>query len=337
MHPTPTPHSPIADLTYRTWEGRPNAPTFRWWVIAKMAFRMGIRKKFLWVLLAFASGYYLVMMTILFFAEQAAQTQTPAAGGRVDPFTQFLTQVIWKDQFVHGISTGQMWFLMMALLVGAGTIANDNRANALLVYMSKPCDKRDYLLGKWFGIFMILLMCMTIPSAMFYMYGFMSYRDYGFLSDVWVPLKMAAFLVISAGFYASLTVGVSSLFKQGRIAGATLAGIYFLTNFFTQIMAISWVMAVRTPGRRGEFAEPAAISESAQMVGRLYYASVDGLNNGLGKAILGTDGSPYFGLQSPIPSVPAPNVWALTLIIVGISAVSLRIAWSRIRAVEVVG
>ncbi len=331
-------NSPLADLSYRNYDGPLDSPTMRWWVIARMTFWMALRKKLMWLLLVMSGGYYLALMTILFFVEQFASSQSVPAGAP-DPFTQFLSQIIWKDQFVHGISTGQMWFVMIGMLAGAGTIANDNRANALLVYLSKPCDKRDYLMGKWFGIFMILAMCMTIPSAFFYAYGVMSYRDYGFLSDIWVPVKMAVYIVLSAGFYSSLIVGVSSLFKQGRLAGATLAGIYFLTNFFTQIMAFSWAMSIfQQVGRRGApVANPTTLAQGPRIVGDLYYASVDGINIGLGKAILGTDGTPYFGMRSPIPSVFAPNLWLMLLIVAGLSALFLSVAWSRIRAVEVVG
>ena len=50
----------------------------------------------------------------------------------------------------------QLFLLFIALLAGAGSIANDNRANALLVYLSKPCRKVDYLFGKWAGLAMLI-------------------------------------------------------------------------------------------------------------------------------------------------------------------------------------
>jgi len=46
--------------------------------------------------------------------------------------------------------------LCIALVVGAGAIAADNRSNALMVYLSKPITKGDYLLGKWMGIFLAI-------------------------------------------------------------------------------------------------------------------------------------------------------------------------------------
>ncbi len=330
--------SPIADLTYRGYDGELESPQFRWWVIARMSVRLAFKKKAYWVLTGFSGVYYLIMMLIIFFMEQLSSAGGGAgvpAGQADQALNQFMSRIVWKDQFLHAFSTGQMWFLFLALLLGAGSIANDSRANALLVYLSKPCDKRDYLLGKWMGIFIPLLIAMAIPTAFFWLYGALSYRPYGFLSDdPWVILKLALLLPLGAAFYSSLVVGFSSLFKQGRIAGATLAGAYFITNIFTQLMALSWVFSQNPGGRHRTGADFDAIVNTLR---NLYYASIDGVNIGLGKAILGTDGSAYLGIPSPIRSVPAPGLVGLLIVMTLVAALWVYVAWKRIRAVEVVG
>ena len=134
------------------------------------------------------------------------------------------------------------WMLAMALMVGIGTIANDNRANALLVYLSKPCNKKDYLIGKWMGIFLMMMMGIFPAALFFFLYGTLSYRQFGFLSDdPWLLPKVMLIVPLVCAFHASLAVGISSLFNQGRLAGATYAGIYFITNFFTQVIVGIWV------------------------------------------------------------------------------------------------
>ena len=47
-------------------------------------------------------------------------------------FKTFLSRIVWQDQFLHGFSYGAD-HLIIALMLGSGAIANDNRANALLV------------------------------------------------------------------------------------------------------------------------------------------------------------------------------------------------------------
>jgi len=323
--------TPIADLSYRNYDGELSDTRYRWWVIAKAQIFMAMKKRAVWIYAAFSGGYYGLMIAVLFFIDQMSANVPP---GQPNPLSQFLNRIVWKDQFVHGFSFGQMWFLAIALVIGAGAIANDNRANALLVYLSKPCDKKDYLFGKWFGVFLPLLVVSAIPSFFFFFYGAMSYRDAGFLSgDPWMLPKLVLVLIIGSGFMASLVIGFSSMFNQGRMAGAVFAGLYFITNFFTQLMLAAW-MGITNGGRRMDDDTPKSVVD---LVGTLFYGSVDGLNIGIAKAIFGTDGSPYLGIPSRIKSVPMPSLWLMLALVVGISALMMFIAWRRIRPVEIVG
>ena len=112
-----------------------------------------------------------------------------------------------------------------------------------------------------------------------------------------------------------------------------MAGLYFSTNFFTQLMTVAWVTTQGGPrGRRDE--APEAIQS---LVSNLYYSSVDGLNIGMGKGVLGTDGSPPFGIPAMIKMVPAPSLFMSVGFILLLSSLMMFIAWRRIRPVEIVG
>ncbi|MCX7800144.1 MAG: ABC transporter permease [Fimbriimonadales bacterium] len=322
----------IADLSYRDYDGPLLPPTHRWWVIARLGVRLAFRKRAYWVVTALSSWYYLVMMAVLFFFEQAAQS---APGPRAEAgFEAFLQRIVWKDQFLHGFGFAQLLYLIAALMLGAGAIANDNRSKALLVILSKPCDKRDYLAGKWVGVFLPLFTMMLLPPLVFFLYGAFSYRGYGFLDNPWFFPKFLLVIAAAAAVHTSLVIGVSSLFDQGRLAGATYAGVYFLSNFFTQLMVFAWLASQGF--REGRFRAMRGESPFSAYVDKLYYFSVDGLLIGLCKAILGTDGSPQFGMPSPIQPVPAPPLLPTLAVAVALSAAFVALAWSRIRAVEVV-
>jgi len=294
-------------------------PSHRWRVIARTGILGAFKKKSYWVLTAFSGWYYLVLIVIMFFIEQVAISSGSDRGAK-----EFFDRIIWRDQFLHGFSFASLIWLILALILGAGAIANDNRGNALLVYLSKPCTKKDYLLGKWMGTFIPLLVAMVIPTAFFYLYGVMNFRERGFFSDdPWLIIRIGLFLPIAAAFHAAVVTGISSMFNQGRLAGASYAGLFFISNFFTQLM----VMAANSRGEAGmmqNFADKA------------YYFSIDGLLIGLCKVFLDTDGSPYFGIPSRIPSVPKPPAMLMIAAIVVVGLGLLAIAWKRIRAVEVV-
>jgi len=325
--------SPIADLSYRHYDGELLPPVNRWWAIAKASIRLSIKKKGFWIWAAISSYWYLIMMATYYFIDNffsgAAQRGVVQLGQK----NPLLSTIIWKDQFLNGFSISQMLLFVIALLVGVGTISNDNRANALLVYLSKPCTKADYVIGKWFGIFLPLTAVTLAPMLFFYAYCAMSFKSYGFFSqDALLLPKLLLISMIPGAVHASLALGVSSLFNQGRLAGATYSGIYFMSLFFTKAMQVV------------HFKMAAGDHAASPLVDKLYYFSIDGIQIGLAKWILATRGSELFPHQSDlngIPptslSVPQPSfayIVPLALIACGIGVL---VAWRRVRAVEVVG
>ncbi len=325
--------SPIADLSYRNYDGPMEAPTFRWWVVAKMSIRLAIKKKGFWIWSCLSAYWYLVLGAIYYFVDVLGQ-QSPQAGT-----TNFLfNNTVWKDKFLDAFSISQMLLFIVALLIGIGTIANDNRANALLVYLSKPCTKIDYLLGKWMAIFLLLLAVTAVPALLFFGYCYMSFRQYGFVTqDPLFFWKLLLMLPLPAALHASLCVGISSLFNQGRLAGATYAALYFLTLSFTKAMqVIIFINYINSHPRRHLHVSASQVSKAPEIVQTLFYGSVDGIQIGLAKVILGTNGSPMFPGGSQPPTPHAPNGLLFALVYAGVCALSLLVAWTRIKAVEVV-
>lgn len=316
--------SPIADLSYRHYDGPIAPPAARWWAIARASMRISMKNRWIWLWAGLSAWLYIILLAVFYFVGM-----TPMPEGQKNPV---LLQIVWKDQFLNAFSTGQLFYLIIALTIGIGSIANDNRANALLVYLSKPCTKLDYVLGKWIGIFLPITGIAAVPTLVFYGYCLMTYRDYGFLTeDPKLLFKLLGMVLIPGVVHASLCIGISSLFRQGRLAGATYAGVYFFTLFFTKAMQITSAV------QQGNGNSAPAI------VNRLYYGSIDGIQIGMAKALLGTDGSALFpGMNgggrrgAPLP-VPAPEVWLAFGIGGALCALAVFVAWTRIRAVEVVG
>lgn len=322
--------NPIADLSYRNYDGPLEPPVFRWWAISQAAMKLSLKKKGFWGWAAVSSYWYLVLIFVFYFVDTFVTPNLPT--GTKSPF---FSQIIWKDQFLNAFSISQLLLLIIALLIGIGSIANDNRANALLVYLSKPCTRLDYVVGKWFGIFLPITVVSLVPTTFFYLYCALTYRTYGFLSDdPWLYPRLFLMCMVPGAFHASLCLGVSSLFDQGRLAGATYAGMYFIPLFLTKVMQIAHAVAVTNTGK------------APKLVDTLYYFSIDGIQIGLAKVILGTKGSPLFmfgnggggrGLGGANSVVGQPNGLLICALFFGVCFASLAVAWSRVRAVEVVG
>lgn len=336
---TPGTSSPIADLSYRHYDGPLDSPVGRWWSIAKMTMKMATKKRGFWGWSIFSAYWYIILLAVFWFMDNIL-------GGATGPGSNiFLKQIIWKDQFVHAFSFSQMMLMVVTLLVGASTIANDNRSNALLVYLSKPCTRFDYVFGKWLGVFLLITGVSLVPMMTFYLYGYLSFQDYGFWTSApWLFVRLILVSMASGALHASLSLGVSSLFNQGRLAGATYAGMYFLTLIFTSIMALSNTIVV------GSGSKPIGIVKA------LFYCSIDGIQIGLAKLIIGTNGSTLFpgmnggfgrrrggGNFSNGPQINAEDfiigapsaAWIVPLFIFLVAS-GFLVAWSRVKAVEVV-
>lgn len=316
--------SPLVDLSYRGYEGIRRAPGLAWQVIARMTIRQAFKKRAFWVVTAISSWYYLSIITIVFFIQQAADAAGPAAGPAPDLFVKRLN---WPEQFVHGFSFGHLFWLTLALMLGAGAIANDNKANALLVYLSKPVTKGGYLLGKFLGVWTPLTLAMFLPSFLFYLYAALNYREYGFPAGDWLLLpRIVGLCAIASAFHTSIVLGISSLFRSGAMAGATYAGIYFLGSMFRGLMGGLWTF--------GEQGSQSGIP--SDLVGRLYYFPPDGNLLGLAKVMMNTRSGLPYGPRNPTLGLPMPTGWILLTWIVAVCALTLFLAYRKISAVEVV-
>jgi len=325
--------SPIADLSYRHYDGELLPPVNRWWAIAKASIRLSTKKKGFWIWSALSGYWYLFMIATYYFIDNFYSAASANGAVQLGQKNPILSTIIWKDQFLNGFSISQMLLFIVALMIGAGTISNDNRANALLVYLSKPCTKADYVIGKWFGIFLPLSAVTLAPTLFFYAYCAMSFKNYDFFSqDPWLLPQLVLISLIPGAVHASLALGISSLFNQGRLAGATYAGLYFMSLFFTKAMQVVHIQTTMND------------HVVSPLVDKLYYLSVDGIQIGLAKLILSTGGSNLFPTQGSLTgmgnrnlSVPAPSFGFIVPLAVIACGIGLLVAWRRVRAVEVVG
>ena len=124
---------PIHDQGYRRYAGHREAHGRTWLVIARAGVMERLReRKFLGLLLV-AWLPFLVRSVQLYVAANYAQASFLSATPSM--FRDYLAQ---QGVFVFFIT----------LYVGSGLIANDRRANALQIYLSKPLSRVDYIVGK---------------------------------------------------------------------------------------------------------------------------------------------------------------------------------------------
>src|SRR4051812_43461115 len=123
---------PIHDQSYRRYGGGKATPGQAWTVIMWAGIKTFITKRIFIGLPLFAWLPFTIRAVQFYIATNFPQMSMLAATG--ETFRQFLEQ---QDFFVF----------VMTIYIGAGLIANDRRANALQIYLSKPLMRAEYIAG----------------------------------------------------------------------------------------------------------------------------------------------------------------------------------------------
>jgi ABC-2 type transport system permease protein len=217
---------PIHDQSYRRYGGGKATPGHAWTVIAWAGIRQMIRKRAFLGLLLFAWLPFIVRAVQIYLASNFPQAAILAP--TAETFREFLEQ---QDFFVF----------VVTIYVGAGLIANDRRANALQIYLSKPLMRSEYIAGKAAILFAFLMLVTWLPAILLLLLQVMFAGSFTFLKS-----NLFLFPAITVGsllqvLLATFTIlALSSLSKSSRYVGILYAGIIFFTAaIYAAMLAIT--------------------------------------------------------------------------------------------------
>jgi ABC-type transport system involved in multi-copper enzyme maturation permease subunit len=207
---------PIHDQSYRRYRGQRASLGRSWIVIAKAGVMNMLRKRAFIGLLLFAWLPFVVRAVQIYVASNYPQTATFLAPD-TKMFRDFLEQ---QDFFVF----------IMTIYVGAGLIANDRRANALQIYLSKPLLRSEYIAGKAAVLFTFLMLVTWLPGILLLFLQVMFKGSFEFLrANLFLFPAISVAAVLQALLATFTMLALSSLSKSSRYVGILYAGIIFFT------------------------------------------------------------------------------------------------------------
>jgi ABC-type transport system involved in multi-copper enzyme maturation permease subunit len=226
--------SPIHDQSYRRYQGTRLPVGKSWSVIASHGIRAMLAKRAFLGLLIFAWFPFLVRAVQIYVT--ANYPQVAMFAPTAETFRQYLEQ---QDFFVF----------VVTIYVGAGLIANDRRANALQIYLSKPLMRIEYIFGKAFILFGFLLFVTLIPALLLLVLQVLFAGSFEFLKkNLFLFPAIAVAAILQAVLSTFTMLALSSLSKSARYVGILYAGILFFTAaIYAAMLAItgstrlSWV------------------------------------------------------------------------------------------------
>jgi ABC-2 type transport system permease protein len=226
---------PIHDQSYRRYGGAKAALGRSWTVIAKAGIMQMVRKRAFLGLLLFAWFPFVVRAVQIYFASNYAQVEALMAPD-AKMFRDFLEQ---QDFFVF----------VMTIYVGAGLIANDRRANALQIYLSKPLLRAEYIAGKAAVLFTFIMLVTWLPAILLLILQVVFKGSFTFMrANLFLFPAITVGTLLQALVATFTMLALSSLSKSSRYVGILYAGIIFFTAAIYGAMvaitgstSLSWV------------------------------------------------------------------------------------------------
>jgi ABC-2 type transport system permease protein len=228
---------PIHDQGYRHYLGHREPHGRAWWVIAQSHIRTALSHKGFLVLLFVAWAPFVVRAVQLYVASSIPQadflTPTP------ETFAEFLSQ---QRLFVFLVTIGQ-----------AGLIADDRRANALQLYLSKPLTRVEYIIGKLVPPLAYLLFVTLVPALILLLLQIIFAGSLTFLrANLYLLPAITLYSIVQAVLAAFAILALSSLSKSRRFVAVMYAGLIFFTAaMYAALQGITGIQAwaVIAPGQ----------------------------------------------------------------------------------------
>jgi len=276
---------PIHDQGYRRYAGRRRPLGTAWWVIARQQIRTVLTQKRYLALLLIAWIPFVARVVQIYLAANFQQAQFLATSKEL--FRGFLDQ--------------QGLFVFLLIVGASGAIADDRRANALQVYLSKPLTRVEYITGKLFAPFAFVLGVTLLPALLLLVVHVAFAGSLTFVTQNLYLLPAILLYSVALALVGTFTmVALSSLSKSRRFTALTFTGLFFFTTAMYQALQ--------------------------RITGSQLWALMSP------RDLLSVIGDAAFR----IPGQRAVPLWAALLAVVVIIGLSVAVLEKRIRGVEVV-
>jgi ABC-2 type transport system permease protein len=212
---------PIHDQGYRRYGGLRSALGRRWWVIARMHILTAVRSRRFVGILLLAWGPFIVRAVQIYLSSNFQQASVLAVTAQT--YREFLDQ--------------QSIFVFLVSISLAGLIADDRRANALQLYLSKPLTRVEYIAGKLMAIVIFLMAVTWAPAFMLLLMQIAFSGSTAFVRDnAFLLPAITLFALIQTLMSSFALLALSALSKSRRFVSVMYAGIIFFTAAMYQAL-----------------------------------------------------------------------------------------------------
>jgi ABC-2 type transport system permease protein len=238
---------PIHDQSYRRYGGERQPAQRAWLVIAKSGIQQFLRKRPM-IGILFGSQIALMVRLVAFYLSESITQAQALLGPSAKTFRDFLEQ---QNFFVF----------LIAVYVGSGLIAQDRKANALQIYLSKPLTRLDYIAGKMAILGTFLLFVTWLPAMLLLLGQILLSGSFEFArANLILFPAVTVFSFLEVFIVCCAVLALSSLTTSTRYVAVMFAGVMFFSEaiygtlrMVTGSTAVSWVSFTGSLAQVGDF------------------------------------------------------------------------------------
>jgi hypothetical protein len=226
---------PIHDQSYRRYKGQRESARSAWTVIALAGIRSFLSRRVMLMILL-ASWVQMIVRLIGFYLSENISQAAAIFGPSTEMFRAFFDR---QNFFVF----------LIAVYVGSGLIAQDRRANALQIYLSKPLTRLEYIAGKMTILASFLLFVTWAPAMLLLIGQIMLSGSFAFArANITLLPAITLFALIEVFVVTFAVLALSSLTTSTRYVAVMFAGVMFFADAIyatlsaiTRSTSVSWI------------------------------------------------------------------------------------------------
>ena len=224
---------PIHDQGYKRYGG--TRARGRAWLVMFRAGFVGMFSNRKWIVLMIASWIQFIVRAVQFYIaanfQQAALVAPTAA-----TFRDFFDK---QDLFVF----------LVTVTLGAVSIAEDRRANALQIYLSKPLSRFEYIFGKLSVLMAFLLFITWVPAMLLLLVEIVFAGNFTFLvNNAYLVPAITVYSLVEVAMVSTCILALSSLSTNSRFVGILYTALIFFSDALYGVMravtggtSVSWI------------------------------------------------------------------------------------------------
>ena len=224
---------PIHDQGYRHYGG--TKARGRAWLVIFTAGFFGMFSNRKWIMLMIASWIQFIVRAVQFYIA-ANFSQAAIVAPSAATFRDFFDK---QDLFVF----------LVTVTLGAVSIADDRRANALQIYLSKPLTRLEYICGKLSVLMAFLLLITWVPAILLLVVETVFAGNFTFLTaNLYLIPAITVYSLLEVLMVSMCILALSSLSTNGRFVGILFTALIFFSDALYGVMravtggtSVSWM------------------------------------------------------------------------------------------------